>query len=133
MQSVWVFVLIIMDVISTEGSLCILHRLCESSNIIVIAQMELVVVGVEGSRATIRCSESPLRLPSVQWLVNGSTLEDLNLRNVSVVLDPDLQASFLDFTELPLEYNMTRVNCSANATSGRRVSSTLLLLVQGMT
>ncbi len=90
-------------------------------------------VHVPGDRATFICSPCPL-LPGVQWLVNGTALESVNLSNVTAVFSDELQSGFLTFTHLPLEYNMTRINCRANTTSGMMISNdNMLLLIQGFT
>ena len=90
------------------------------------------MVFIPGDRATFRCSESPV-LPGVQWLVNGTALENLNLSNVTSEFSNEFRSGFLTFHYVPLEYNMTTISCRANTTSEMMVSTNVwLMLIQGI-
>ena len=64
---------------------------------------------------------------SVQWLLNGSLFETLNLKHARAFVDK-IGSAVLRFMDVPLEYNMTRIAC--RDASGR-MSAENLLLVQG--
>ena len=64
----------------------------------------------------------------IQWLLNTTLLEDLNLTDVT--------AAFAGITGTieflnPSDYNVTSVTCRAELQSGEQGSATALLLVQG--
>lgn len=85
-----------------------------------------------GGDATFYCiSVTPIA--NIQWLVNGSSLENLNLRNVETEFNPPVPVGILNFTKVPLEYNNTRVRCRAELSSGRSsvAMETALLTIQG--
>lgn len=74
-------------------------------------------------------------LNRVQWYVNESLLETLDLRNVSTTISAIVGVGILNFNNLPIEYNMTRIRCVVSYTSSSNrmkispsPNSTLLLL-----
>ena len=88
------------------------------------------VVSTPGGRARFLCFAP--HISGVQWLVNTSALQDLNLRNVPATFSNITDLGVLEFSDLPLEYNMTRINCSVNSSSGMIASpNEVLLLIQG--
>ena len=103
---------------------------------VVTAQVQLQPAGgfvsVPGGMARFSCSLQRQPISGVQWLVNGSSLQDLNLRNVSATFSNHTDTGFLRFSNLPLKYNMTRIKCSVNSSSRVIASeSDILLLIQG--
>ncbi len=87
-------------------------------------------MSVQGGVARFICSDDAITVTGVQWLLNGTALQDLNLSNVNARFS--LQTGYLAFTNLPLEYNMTCIVCTANTSSGVMKSSNVSLLVQGL-
>ena len=70
-------------------------------------------------------------IASIQWLINGVFLEDLNLNNVNSSFAGGFGS--LIFSRVQLDQNSTSVSCSVHFTSGRvETSSDSLLLVQGL-
>ena len=70
-------------------------------------------VSAPGGRAVFTCLG--VSIVDVQWLVNGTELDRLNLTNVKPMLEtsPDGGSKIgrLVFTQLPIEYNTTTVKC----------------------
>lgn len=92
-------------------------------------------VSTPGGDATFRClSVSGDQLVIVQWFINGTLLENLNLKNVEIALFPTTGSGSLRFTDLPHEYNMTRIRCRATFSSGTSATSSdsTVLLLQGI-
>ena len=89
-------------------------------------------VSTPGGVATFLCHsiDPSLEIDRVQWLVNGSLFEELDLGlNVTSTFSRDVQVGRLEFSNLPLEYNMTRIQCRVN-----RIlisNGVTLLLIQG--
>lgn len=91
------------------------------------------VVSVPGGGATFECSHNSRTLTGVQWLLNGTRLQDLNVRNVTAVFSDILETGYLEFTNLPLEYNTTEISCMASVNSRMSLSSdSVLLRIQGI-
>ena len=68
-------------------------------------------------------------LTEIQWLLNNTLLEDLNLTDVTTAFAG--VAGTLTFLN-PSDYNVTSVTCRAVLQSGEEGSATALLLVQGI-
>ena len=102
----------------------------------VIITPPILVAAVNDSRSITYTCLSPTGLneggiASIQWLLNGVLLEDLNLNNVNSSFDGGFGT--LIFSRVRLDQNSTSVSCSVNFTSGRvENSSDSLLLVQGL-
>ena len=95
-----------------------------------------VYVSVQGGEVEFTCSPertSTITINGVQWLVNNSALEDLNLSLARTEFSVIVQIGFLYFTNLTLGYNMTNISCEVNTSSGMIISSDShsLLLIQG--
>ncbi len=88
------------------------------------------MVSVQGGVAEFLCSADFITVTGVQWLLNGTALQDLNLSNVTTMFN-NIGGS-LAFTNLPLEYNMTCIVCAANTSSGVITSNSVSLLIQGL-
>ena len=105
----------------------------------VIISPPILVAAVNDSRSTTFTCLSPIGLneggiASIQWLLNGVLLEDLNLNNVnpSFVSDGGGYGT-LSFSRVQLDQNSTSVSCTVHFMSGRveTSSDSALLLVQG--
>ena len=90
------------------------------------------VISISGGSAEFNCISGSIKAVGVEWLVNGTPLENLNLSNVTTVTT-EFAVGFgvLTFTNLPVEYNMTRITCMQMFTSSTIVNCTSLLLLQG--
>ena len=90
------------------------------------------VVSIPGGSASFVCTTS-IRISndfieSVQWLVNDTLYEDLELDNVVVTAAGELR-----FSMISTDYNTTSIRCRATLTSGNvRTSEASLLLIQGL-
>ena len=69
-------------------------------------------------------------LTEIQWLLNTTLLQDLNLTDVTTAFTGIVNAGSLVFSN-PSDYNVTSVTCRAELQSGEQESATALLLVQG--
>lgn len=87
----------------------------------------IAVFNCFSSLQLISCSEYRL-----VWLVNGTVLEDTNLTNINATTLTTCGVGYLRFSNIPLEYNMTNVECRADLNSGRNFTSKVtVLLLQG--
>ena len=75
-----------------------------------------------GGDAVLTCISSPLA-DSVEWLINGTFLDVLQLSGVTE------QHITIRFSNVPAEYNKTRIQCRADTVPS---SETATLLVQGL-
>ncbi len=67
----------------------------------------------------------------MQWLVNGTLLEDLNQRD-GIEDQVTFGTENLNFRNIPVEYNDTTIQCIVTLTSGDILpSNNATLLVQG--
>ena len=66
---------------------------------------------------------------SIQWLINRTQLENLNLQNVNTRFFSG--TGRLDITHIPSDYNDTTIQCIANFGDRNEPSNILTLLVQG--
>ena len=88
-------------------------------------------VGIPGDNFGFLCSDQSLTaLTSVQWLVNGTLLENSRLENVFQHFDNISKTADLSF-DLPLEHNVTTIQCIGNFVSENVSSETFTLLLQG--
>ena len=85
------------------------------------------VIATQGGSIRFNCL-SPGAV-GVEWLVNGTSLENLNLNNVTAEFAEGI-GGVLTLTNLPVEYNMTRITCILTGTS-QVVNTTFILLLQG--
>ena len=105
----------------------------------VIISPPILVAAVNDSRSTTLTCLSPIGLneggiASIQWLLNGVLLEDLNLNNVNPTFVSDAGGfGTLIFSRVRLDQNSTSVLCTVHFMSGRveNSSDSALLLVQG--
>lgn len=67
---------------------------------------------------------------ALKWLVNGTSLSNLELSNV-VETFVNSRLGILQFSNVSLEYNNTRIQCLVNTSSGVIASGNSTLFVQG--
>ena len=87
-------------------------------------------VGVPGNDFLFVCSDPSHTASSVQWLVNGTLLENSTLENVFQEFNDRSKTADLSFN-LPLEHNVTTIQCIGNFASENVSSETVTLLLQG--
>ena len=90
-------------------------------------------VSTPGGTAEFTCVGSPsAEVVGVQWLVNGTILEDLNLTNVTTTsLGSGIEK--MELANISVKHNKTRVRCTVEfITEGTQTSpSHTLMLLQG--
>ncbi len=74
-------------------------------------------------------SISGTTITSVEWLINGTRLEDFSLTNVETQFIELFRQGSLVFSNISVEYNNTNIQCRATLSNGETNSATLL--VQG--
>ena len=89
-------------------------------------------VGVPGDNFAFFCSNPSRNALSVQWLVNGTLLELENSRLENVFLEFNSRSKTADLSfDLPLERNITTIQCIGSFASGNVSSETITVLLQG--
>ena len=87
-------------------------------------------VSYVGARGTFHCSDGR-DIVSVQWLLNGTLDDGLNMNVVSEFSQISLISNLL-IRDVPMEYNGTTIQCRANSSSGDIIySNNITMLVQG--
>lgn len=88
---------------------------------------------VPGGSAVFRCTAFGHTTVRIYWLVNGTQLEDLHLKNVTESFVPiGGGVGTLNFTDLPVYYNTTKIQCQARFYSDRETflsTNTAILLI----
>ena len=83
-----------------------------------------------GARAIFICSYGE-DIVSVQWLLNGTLDDGLNMNVVSDFSQISRVGNLL-IHDVPMEYNGTTIQCRANSSSGSITYSNIItMLVQG--
>ena len=88
-------------------------------------------VGIPGDNFAFICTDESHTALSVQWLVNGTLLENSRLMNVFQEFNNISKTDDLSF-DLPLEHNVTTIQCISNFVSENVSSETITLLLQGL-
>ena len=97
---------------------------------VIVLPEELVVT--QDSDAYYLCTTSAETIIGIQWLLNNTLLEDLNVTDVRAVFSGNLGGSGrLIFSRIPLKYNSTNITCRAELITSRQIEVTVSLLVQG--
>ena len=87
-------------------------------------------VGVPDDNFAFFCTNPSRTVLGVQWLVNGTLLENGTL--VIVFQDFNSRSKTADlFFDLPLEHNVTTIQCIGNFASENVSSEIITLLLQG--
>ena len=82
-----------------------------------------------GVRVTYICTDITLNVVGMQWLINGTQLENLHLSNINTRFS--IGIGRLEISRIPLEYNNTTIQCIGNFENRNESSNILTLLVQG--
>ena len=90
----------------------------------------LKTVSTPGDQFDFHCLDTSLTALSVQWLVNGTLLKNSRLENVFQHYSNLSKTADLYFN-LPLEHNVTTIQCIVNFASENITSETVTLLLQG--
>lgn len=91
---------------------------------------------VPGGAATFNCFlvSSSSNIIEIKWIVNGSLLEEQTLMGVTSKFNPEFGGGLgtLQFRDLPITYNMTRIQCRAELSRPQATSTsdyaTLIIL-----
>ena len=87
-------------------------------------------IGIPGDNFVFLCTNPSHTALSVQWLVNGTLLENSRLVNVSQEFDIGSKTGELSFN-LSLKHNLTTIQCIGNFVCENVSSETITLLLQG--
>ena len=97
----------------------------------VIPQSRLVASLHGNAVFTCVCGGTGYVVTHVKWFANEEVL--VENRNVEIQFHPDPQIGQLRYTNLSMEYNMTRIYCSTVFEDGNNMTSDgSLLLIQGL-
>ena len=88
------------------------------------------VVAISGNNIAFVCTDQSHTALSVQWLVNGTLLENSRLEIVLQEFNSRSKTADLSFN-LPLEHNVTTIQCIVNFASENVSSETITVLLQG--
>ncbi len=92
----------------------------------------VLVTGL-GRDAIFTCSSTSAVIVDVDWLINGTSFNSLQLNDVDQGFEPISGLGVLRFSSVTLEYNNTLIQCIANTTSHGVVSSrNSTLLIPGI-
>ena len=87
-------------------------------------------VGIPDDNFAFICTDLSRTALSVQWLVNGTLLENSTLEIVLQEFNSISKTAELSFN-LPLEHNVTTIQCIGNFATENVSSETITLLLQG--
>ena len=70
----------------------------------------------------------------MQWLLNGTRLDELNTSNVEAVFLSKPRLGVLEFADIPPIYNGTQIQCQATSAGNNQpiLSGVTRLLIQGV-
>ena len=105
--------------------------MCLIGTVRVIPQSRLVATLHGNAVFTCVCGGTGYVVTHVKWFANEGVL--LENRNVEIQFHPVPQIGQLRYTNLSMEYNMTRIQCSTVFDNGNNMTSDdSLLLIQGL-
>ena len=89
-------------------------------------------VSVPGGNAAFSCLSTSDVINTVEWLINGTVIEPLELTNVEI-RDIGHGVVGLQLFNIPIEFNNSRIQCRVHVQSGRVETSSgpLLILLEG--
>ncbi len=100
--------------------------------VILISSGNVFIPGVNPVLNCGSASDATITITSVQWLINGTPLEDLSFTNVETEFSQISRQGTLVFNNISVEYNNTNIQCRANSSNGETVDyNNAILLVQG--
>lgn len=70
-----------------------------------------VVTTLHGG-AVFTCFSQRTEIGRIQWLLNGTSIEDQQVQNVEIVISFSRGIGRLDLNNLPSEYNNSRIECT---------------------
>ena len=86
-----------------------------------------------GGDAVFSCLSTSSLVVSIEWLVNETDLNSLQLTDVNQGFEPIGRVGTLRFDNVSLEYNNTRIQCKVyTSTEGEVLSKNSTLLIQGL-
>ncbi len=89
-------------------------------------------VFIPGRDPVLNCASISGIITSVEWLINGTQLEDLSFTNVETEFSQLSRQGILIFRNISVEYNNTNIQCRATLSNGETVdSNNFTLLIQG--
>ncbi len=69
-------------------------------------------------------------IKSIEWIINGSQLEDLNLQNVEAQFTSTGGGlGLLKITAVPIQFNTTEIQCRASFNGGQFTSNMASILI----
>ncbi len=89
------------------------------------------IVSIPGYYSIYYCwsSSGIITITSVEWLINGTQLEDLSLTNVETEFSQLLRQGTLVFNIISVEYNNTNIQCRATLSNGETADSNSVTLL----
>ena len=110
------------------------HQYLSTAAVVEILSGRSGIVTTPGGDARVHCLISGNA--SVQWLVNGSSIENLNLSNVETAIDRmgGYTLGELTLTNISVIHNKTRVTCVATVRTGSASvvsNASAVILIQG--
>lgn len=99
----------------------------------VIHYFPVSFVSFPGGSAQFTCQALPLnQMISFRWYLNGTQFDNLNLTKFNVKSQFEFGIGSLRFTDIPIEFNGTRVQCEIMQTSSQSlISGIVSLSLQG--
>ncbi len=89
-------------------------------------------VFIPGNNPTFNCGSSFVTITSVEWLINGTPLEDLSLTNAVTEFSQLSRQGGLILNDISVEYNNTNIQCRATLDNRETVdSNNVTFLIQG--
>ena len=88
-------------------------------------------MSIPNSNVSFLCASITETITGIQWLLNDTLVEDLNLTDVRSVFRETQGIGKLFLSRVPLQFNSTNISCRAELTPGQ-VEVTASLLVQGL-
>ncbi len=93
---------------------------------------EYNIIRIQGDDSRFNCLSTSVTFISVEWLINGTRLEDLSFTNVETPFTAAATVETLLFNNISVEYNNTNIQCRATYDNGDTAdSNNITLLVQG--
>ena len=97
-----------------------------------------MVISYPGGSAEFQCIHvGRATIVDIQWTINGLPYETLDLRNITVTFlradgDNSIQGGIFRFKDLPVEYNLSSISCTAVFSMAASQSSLAsMLILQG--
>ena len=102
----------------------------ESNSVDTVTLSPSESVGIPGDIFFHFCTDSSRTALGVQWLVNGTLVENIRLVNLFQTYDNVSKIARIVF-DLPLEHNVTTIQCIYNFATKNVSSNSSTILLQG--